>query len=233
MTRHYRVTITKKPIGSAILFKEPSLQGKIITKVTDSKTAGDYKLVLVDCDNRQNEINAAIKGVEELAEAQAVKLAAKFQPKRTVTGSALLQPQKAEKATVAAVDLKKFLKDRTIAGANTSKYYKVSITKRSIGSAVVHKEPAIEGKIIAKVVDSKTAGDYVLLVVDCSDAQNKTNLSLQDVEEQSEAQAVKLAAKFQPRRRVIRSKPPQREEKVAIPALDLNKILKDRILVRT
>ena len=229
MRRYYKVSITKKPIGSAILFKVPLVQGKIIVKVTDSKTAGDHKLVVVDCDNRQNKANAAMKGVEEQSEDQAVKLAAKFQPKKTITRLELLQPQKEEKATVAAFDLKKFLKGRTVAGANTRKYYKVSITKRSIGSSVVHREPAIEGKIIAKVADSKTAGDYLLLVVDCSDAQNRANLSLREVEEQSEAQAVKLAAKFQPRRTVIRLKPPQKEEKTTIPALDLKNFLKGKV----
>lgn len=109
MNVFYKVSITKEPVGSAVRHKEPSLQGKIIIKVTDSATRGDFKIFVMECDGTQNKANLSKPGVEALSEEQAVKLAAKYQPKRTM---AELNPRtmKEEKVTIPACDLKKFYK---------------------------------------------------------------------------------------------------------------------------
>lgn len=107
MKRFYNIAITKVPIGSAIEYKEPALQGKVVIKVSDMTTAGNYKLFVIDCDDAQNKANLVSHGVSELSEDKAVKLAAKYQPKRTVTR---FNPRtmKEEKITIPVCDLKKF-----------------------------------------------------------------------------------------------------------------------------
>jgi hypothetical protein len=107
MERFYNVAITKVPIGSAVEYKEPALQGKIIIKVSDIKTSGNYKLFVVDCNDEQNKANLTFSGVSELSEDEAVKLAAQYQPQRHVTR---FNPEtrKEEKITLPACDLKKF-----------------------------------------------------------------------------------------------------------------------------
>lgn len=109
MKRFYKATITKQPIGSAVRHKEPAVQGKVIVKVTDSTTAGDYKLLVIDCDDAQNKTNLTVPGVEELSEEQALKLAAQYQPERTLTH---LNPvtMEEEEIDVPACDLRKFYK---------------------------------------------------------------------------------------------------------------------------
>jgi len=111
MNRFYKVAITKRPVGTAIEHREPPVQGNIIVKVTDSTTAGDHKLLVVDADDAQHTANLRLPGVEEVEEVEAVKLAPKFQPKRAFTR---FDPasRKEEKTTVSAVDLKEFLEKR-------------------------------------------------------------------------------------------------------------------------
>ena len=106
-------------------------------------------------------------------------------------------------------------------------FYKVSITKEPVGSAIRHKEPPLQGKIVIKVTDSTTQGDFKIFVMECDDAQNKANLSTPGVEQLSEEQAVKLAAKYQPKRTMVEFNPrTMKEEKVTIPACDLRKFYK-------
>jgi hypothetical protein len=109
MTTFYKVTVTREPVGSALRHKEPPLQGSIIIKVTDSTTKGNYRIIVIDCDDKQNKVNLAAPGVEALTEEQAVKLAAKYQPRRTVVE---FNPRtgKKEKNTIPACDLGKFYK---------------------------------------------------------------------------------------------------------------------------
>ncbi len=108
MKRFYKVAITKQPVGSAVEHKEPAVQGRAIVKVTDSTTAGDYKIFVLDCDNAQHKANLATPGVDELSEEQAIKLAAQYQPKRTLTE---FNPRtmNEEKIEVSACDLTRFL----------------------------------------------------------------------------------------------------------------------------
>jgi hypothetical protein len=102
------------------------------------------------------------------------------------------------------------------------RFYKVAITKRSIGSAIEHREPGVEGHVLVKVTDSTTAGDYKLFVIDCNDAQHQANLDTPGIEEVSEDQAVTLAAKYQPQRTLTRLNPQTRkEEHITVPACDL------------
>lgn len=112
MNRFYKVTITKQPIGTAIAHKEPPVQGNVIIKVTDTTTAGDYKLIVVDCQEEQHQANLSLPGVAALSEDEAAELAAKYQPQRTVTRMQPL-PTKQEKVTVPEFDLKKFLQPET------------------------------------------------------------------------------------------------------------------------
>ncbi|MGA1870551.1 MAG: hypothetical protein ACMUJM_18605 [bacterium] len=117
MKRFYKVAITKVPLGTAIEYREPPLQGKVVIKVSDTETAGSYQLFVVECDDTQNRDNIASPFVSELSEEEAVKLAAHYQPQRTVIRH---QPQRQgshphsrlrmrEKITLPACDLKKFL----------------------------------------------------------------------------------------------------------------------------
>ena len=108
------------------------------------------------------------------------------------------------------------------------RFYKVAITKRSIGSAVEHREPEVAGQVIVKVTDSTTAGDYKLFVIDCSDAQHQTNLGIPGIEEVSEEQAVTLAVKYQPQRTLTRLNPQTRqEEHITVQACDLKRFYED------
>jgi hypothetical protein len=108
------------------------------------------------------------------------------------------------------------------------RFYKAAITKRSLGSAVEHREPGVEGQVIVKVTDSTTAGDYKLFLIDCNDAQHEANLNIPGIEEVSEEQAITLAAKYQPKRTLTRLNPLTRqEEKVTVPACDLKKFYED------
>lgn len=109
-------------------------------------------------------------------------------------------------------------------------FYKVAITKQNIGSAVQFKEPPLQGKVLVKVLDSSTAGDFMLIVVDCNDSENKTNLGLPGVEKKSEEQAIKLATKYFPKRKRSRQKHGLLNKKrETLPALDLKKILKEKM----
>jgi hypothetical protein len=109
MERFYRATITKQPIGSAVRHKEPAVQGTVIVKVTDSTTAGDYKILVIDCDDAQNKANLTIPGVEELSEEHALKLAAQYQPERTLTQPNPVTMEE-EEIDVPTCDLRKFYK---------------------------------------------------------------------------------------------------------------------------
>ena len=105
-----------------------------------------------------------------------------------------------------------------------NRFYKVAITKVPIGSAIEHREPRVQGRIIVKVTDVTTGGDYQLFLVDASDEQHQANLTLAGVEELSEEQAIKLAAEYQPQRSFKRFNPQTRqEEQISVPTLDLRK----------
>ncbi len=105
--RFYKVTVTKWPIGSAIEYREPPVQGRIVTKVTDSTTRGDYRLFIVDCTDDQHQINLALPDVAELSEEQAIELAKQYQPERTVK-RINRETNTEEEVTLPAVDLRQF-----------------------------------------------------------------------------------------------------------------------------
>ena len=103
-----------------------------------------------------------------------------------------------------------------------NRFYQVAITKWPVGTAVEHREPPVQGRIIVKVTDATTGGDYKLFLVDASDEQHQANLSLAGVQELAEEQAVKLAAEYQPQRTLKRFNPMTRqEEQINVPTLDL------------
>jgi hypothetical protein len=109
------------------------------------------------------------------------------------------------------------------------KFYKASITKRLIGTAIQHKEPPVQGEIIIKVTDSTTAGDFKIFVVNANDNQHKANLALDGIELLTEDQALKLAKKYQPKRTTTRFNPgTMKEEQITLPACDLKKFYKKK-----
>lgn len=112
MRAYYRVSVIKQAVGSAIMHKEPPLEGDVVTKVTDVTTAGDYKLIVLDCDDEQHQANLTVPGVAEVSDSEAADLAPKFQPERTLTE---FDPASGKESTlnVPAADL------RAITGAGT------------------------------------------------------------------------------------------------------------------
>lgn len=120
MQAFYKVNVTKQPIGSAIMHKEPPLDGEIVIKVTDASTAGDFKLVVLDCTPEQHEANLTLPGVAAISEAEAAKLAPKYQPRRTLTE---VDPRtgKEEKLTIPATDLQVFLEPAAPAPKQTAR----------------------------------------------------------------------------------------------------------------
>lgn len=84
MNHYYRVAITKQFLGSAIEHKEPPLSGQIQAKVTDATTQGDFKIIIVDCDDSQHRLNITLPGVQILEEDEVTQLAPLYQPQRTI-----------------------------------------------------------------------------------------------------------------------------------------------------
>ena len=104
--------------------------------------------------------------------------------------------------------------------------YKAKIVKKNVGSAIEHILPELKGKIITSVYDITTDGDYRLFLVECDDAQNKANLSLEGVSELSEEEAISIAAEYQPERKIKKVDPTtQKEEEITIPKCDLRKYI--------
>jgi hypothetical protein len=107
MNYFYRVAITKQFLGSAIEHKEPPLQGQIQTKVTDATTQGDFKIIIVECDETQHRFNLNLPGVQTLEEDEVTQLAPLYQPQRTIKR---FDPKtrKEEAVVMPAADLKRF-----------------------------------------------------------------------------------------------------------------------------
>ena len=85
MNRFYNVTITKRRFGSAIEHLVPPLEGTVAVSVFEVATNGNHRLFVVDATDTQHKKNQVLPGVEVLKEAQAIKLAAQYQPARTLT----------------------------------------------------------------------------------------------------------------------------------------------------
>lgn len=116
MNRFYKVAIDKRPIGTAFEHREPPLQGAQVTKVADSRTQGSFKLIVVDATDTEHQANLALPGVDELAQAAAVALAAEYQPEVTREvrdrETENVREVKVKKVKVPAVDLKDILRRR-------------------------------------------------------------------------------------------------------------------------
>ena len=101
-------------------------------------------------------------------------------------------------------------------------FYLIRITKVSVGTAVEHRIPALQGTIQRAVTHSESHGDYQLLVVEADDRQHEVNVALPDVQEMSAKDAQERAPQFQPKRVMIRFDPLTRKETVEeMPAADL------------
>ena len=107
MNHFYRVAITKQFLGSAVEYKEPLFQGQIQAKVTDSTTQGNFKIIVVNCDDIQHQYNLNLSGVQNLAEDEVTKLAPLYQPERTIKR---FDPKtrKEEQVVIPAADLSRF-----------------------------------------------------------------------------------------------------------------------------
>jgi len=77
--------------------------------VTDSTTAGDDKLLVIDCDDAQNKTNRTIPIVKELFRGTGSQISTQYQPERTLTQ---IDPVTwdDEEIDVQACDLRKFYK---------------------------------------------------------------------------------------------------------------------------
>ncbi len=141
MKTFYKVSVTKQSDGTAIVHKEPPLQGEIITKITDSSTAGDFKIVALECTEEQHEENLAYPGVVALDEAEAVKLAPKYQPKRSFTE---LNPRtgKEEKLELPAADLTRLLQIKEERATKGGSEKKSSPPKKKISRKKASAKPA-------------------------------------------------------------------------------------------
>jgi len=110
-----------------------------------------------------------------------------------------------------------------------NRFYKAAIIKWPVGTAIEHREPAVQGQVIIKVTDSTSRGDYKLFVVDADDAQHEANLALPGVGALSEKDALELAPKYQPKRTSTRFDPQTRKKEETItPACDLKKFYQVR-----
>lgn len=108
-------------------------------------------------------------------------------------------------------------------------FYKISVVKQAIGSAVMHKEPPLQGAVIIKITDTGSDGDYKIVALECSEEQHIENLSYPGVASMEEDEAVKLAPKYQPKRTFSDIDPRTRkEQKIERPAADLKSLLKIR-----
>ena len=107
-----------------------------------------------------------------------------------------------------------------------TRFYQVRITKVSVGTAVEHRAPAIQGAIQRTVTDAVTHGDYQLFVVEADNDQHQVNVALPDVKELSAEDAQALAPQYQPKRTTTRFDTLTRQEtKVEMPAADLTRFI--------
>jgi hypothetical protein len=107
-TRFYQVRITKVPVGTAVEYRAPAIQGTLQRTVTDASSRGDYQLWVVDADDNQHQANVALPEVKELSAKEAQALAPQYQPQRTATRFDLLA-RKETKVEIPAADLKAFI----------------------------------------------------------------------------------------------------------------------------
>ena len=107
MNHFYRVVITKQFLGSVIEHKEPPLQGQIQAKVTDSTTQGNFKIIVVNCDDNQHQFNLSSPAIQNLEENEVTKLAPLYQPERVIKR---FDPKtrKKEQVVIPAADLSRF-----------------------------------------------------------------------------------------------------------------------------
>ncbi len=106
------------------------------------------------------------------------------------------------------------------------RFYKARIVKRPVGTAIEHIMPVFQGIVITNVYDINTEGDFRLFVVDCTEEENRSNVSMDGVSPLSEEDAIALAAEYQPARRIRTiNMETKKEEEQDIPALDLRAYL--------
>ncbi len=106
------------------------------------------------------------------------------------------------------------------------RFYKAKIIKKPVGTAIEHIMPVFKGKVITNVYDITTDGDFRLFVVDCSEEENRANVSMEGVSLLSEQDAVTLAAQFQPARKIRTfNMETKKEEEQDIPVLNLKTYL--------
>lgn len=110
-----------------------------------------------------------------------------------------------------------------------NRFYRVAIDKRPIGTAIEHREPPLQGQRIVNVTERKTQGDFKLMVVEATDAEDQKNLGLPGVEPLTQADAVKLAAEYQPaHQQERRDSRTGKVERIDVPAVDLDEVLRRR-----
>lgn len=112
---------------------------------------------------------------------------------------------------------------------DVKRFYKVAIDKRPIGTAIEHREPPVVGERITNVTDARTRGDFRVVVVDATDAEHQRNLALPAVEAVEEAEAVTLAARYQPEYTREDVDPRTgKVDRVTVPNLNLREVVAQR-----
>ncbi len=108
MIRFYNAAIEMQPKGSAVLFREPALKGQVLFSVADGVNGDCQRLYVCDANEEEHGQNLGLAKVSEIGEEAAVRLAADYQPARSVPH---LNPQTREVETVEipACDLKSLL----------------------------------------------------------------------------------------------------------------------------
>lgn len=84
MKAYYQVAINKEQLGAAVRFRQPHLEGSPIVRVMDASSDGESAIIVMECSEEEHKFNLIRPGVMELAEADAIKVAAKYQPKQTI-----------------------------------------------------------------------------------------------------------------------------------------------------
>lgn len=113
-------------------------------------------------------------------------------------------------------------------------FYRTAITKQSLGTAILHKEPPFQGHILAKVTDLATQGDFKIIVVNCDNAQHQFNINLPSVQNLEEEEVTKSAPLYQPEQATRQLNPEtHKEEQVVIPAANLTRFYSNSNFIKS
>ena len=109
--RFYQIRIAKVPVGTAVEYRTPDLQGTLQRTVTESGSRSDYELAVVEADDSQHQANLALLDVSSIEAEEAETLAPQYQPKRQLARFDSLT-QKETRIKLSAADLTPFTRGK-------------------------------------------------------------------------------------------------------------------------